>query len=97
MGLFTEILLLPFAPVRGTVWIADQLAREADRQARDPRLVQARLAALHRALDEGEIDEAAFEKEEDRLLRLLENPVRRVGGRPATGTRTRTRTPEGLR
>ncbi|MEU9579522.1 gas vesicle protein GvpG [Streptomyces chilikensis] len=95
MGLFKEVLLLPLAPVRGTVWIADQLAREAERQARDPRLVQARLAALHRALDEGAIDEASFEEEEDRLLRLLENPVRRVGGRPTASVRTRTS--EGLR
>lgn len=96
MGLFTEILLLPFAPVRGTLWIADQVAREAERQARDPRRAQARLAALHRALDEGAIDEATFEKEEDRLLRLLEDPVRRVGGRPLTAPAV-TRTPEGLR
>ncbi|MGW0927962.1 gas vesicle protein GvpG [Streptomyces sp. NPDC002644] len=46
MGLFTEILLLPFAPVRGTLWIADQVAREAERPARDPRQVQAGLAAF---------------------------------------------------
>jgi hypothetical protein len=78
----TGLLLLPLAPVRGTIWIADRLAMEADRQVRDPRVVQAQLAALNRALDEGAIDEAAFELEEERLLDLLDPPVRRAA-RPA--------------
>src|SRR5947199_306408 len=34
MGLFTGLLLLPLAPVRGTVWIAQQLAAEAGRALR---------------------------------------------------------------
>ena len=32
MGLFTGLLTLPLAPVRGTVWIAEQLAAEAERE-----------------------------------------------------------------
>ncbi|MGI5391212.1 gas vesicle protein GvpG [Streptomyces sp. CA-251251] len=77
------LLLLPLAPVRGTVWIADHLLQEARRQAHDPRVVQTRLAALNRALDEGAIDEATFEREEDRLLSLLERTAR-PAGRAAT-------------
>ncbi|MFB8756882.1 gas vesicle protein GvpG [Streptomyces sp. NPDC059852] len=84
MGLLTEILLLPVAPVRGTLWVAEQLRREAERQACDPRWVQARLAALNRDLDDGLIDEAAFEAEEERLLARLDRPVRH-GGRPPHG------------
>ncbi|MEV6839728.1 gas vesicle protein GvpG [Streptomyces sp. NPDC051133] len=80
MGLVTGLLLLPFAPVRGTLWVADHLLQEARRQACDPRVVQARLSALNRALDEGAIDEATFEKEEERLLDLLDSPVRRLDG-----------------
>ncbi|MEU6547197.1 gas vesicle protein GvpG [Streptomyces sp. NPDC046859] len=79
MGLLTELLLLPLAPVRGTLWVTDQLRQEAERQMTDPRAVQARLVALNQALDEGVIDEAAFEEEEERLLALLGSPV------PATG------------
>ncbi|MFF8095165.1 gas vesicle protein GvpG [Streptomyces sp. NPDC016675] len=79
MGIVSGLLLLPLAPVRGTAWIADHLLREARRQANDPRLVQARLAALNRSLDEGAIDEAAFEREEDRLLTLLERTARPTG------------------
>ena len=26
MGLFKELVLLPLAPVRGTLWVADQMA-----------------------------------------------------------------------
>ncbi|MGW4561923.1 gas vesicle protein GvpG [Streptomyces sp. NPDC004561] len=83
MGLVTGLLLLPFAPVRGTLWVADHLLQEAQRQVCDPRVVQARLSALNRALDEGAIDEATFEKEEERLLDLLDSPVRRLDGTPA--------------
>ncbi|MGC9379829.1 gas vesicle protein GvpG [Streptomyces sp. MH13] len=79
MGILSGLLLLPLAPVRGTAWVADHLLQEARRQTRGPRAVQARLAALNRALDEGAIDEAAFEREEERLLTLLEHPSRSAG------------------
>ncbi|GAA4789827.1 gas vesicle protein GvpG [Streptomyces ziwulingensis] len=72
MGLVSGLLLLPLAPVHGTIWVADHLLREARRQSHDPRAVQARLTALNHALDAGDIDEAAFEREEERLLTLLE-------------------------
>ncbi|MEU2750104.1 gas vesicle protein GvpG [Streptomyces collinus] len=81
MGLVTGLLLLPLAPVRGTLWVADHLLQEAERQAGDPRAVQARLAALNRALEEGTIDEAAFEAEEERLLARLDSPVQYTGRR----------------
>ena len=32
MGIITGLLTLPLAPVRGTVWVAEQLAAEAERQ-----------------------------------------------------------------
>ena len=35
MGLFTGLLTLPLAPVRSTVWVAEELADEAERQLRD--------------------------------------------------------------
>ena len=35
MGLFTGLLTLPLAPVRGVVWVAEQVAQEADRQLYD--------------------------------------------------------------
>ena len=35
MGLFTGILLAPLAPVRGTIWLAEQLAEQAARESDD--------------------------------------------------------------
>jgi hypothetical protein len=32
MGLMSSLLLLPLAPVRGVVWVAEVVADEADRQ-----------------------------------------------------------------
>ncbi|SHM83590.1 gas vesicle protein GvpG [Actinacidiphila paucisporea] len=75
MGLFTGLLLLPLAPVRGVNWLAETLYEVADRELHDPAVIRARLAALNRAYDDGEIDGATFEREEDRLLDLLEAPT----------------------
>ena len=36
MGLLTGLLTLPLAPVRGTVWIAERLLEEAERELSDP-------------------------------------------------------------
>ncbi|MEU6576270.1 gas vesicle protein GvpG [Streptomyces sp. NPDC046805] len=72
MGLLTALLSAPLAPVRGVVWVADQLAEAADREVNDPAAVRAQLAVLNQALEDGEIDLAYFEREEDRLLDRLE-------------------------
>jgi hypothetical protein len=72
MGLLTALLTAPLAPVRGVAWVADQLAEAADREVNDPAAIRARLAELNQALEDGEIDLAAFEREEDRLLDRLE-------------------------
>lgn len=85
MGVFTSLLLLPLAPVRGVCWISTVLQDTAVAELRDPAVLRARLAALHRAYDEGEIDEEQFEAEEERLLDLIEPP----GPAPA-GPRTAT-------
>ncbi|MGX9226287.1 gas vesicle protein GvpG [Streptomyces albus] len=72
MGLISE-LLLPAAPLRGTAWVLRQVTAEAERQYRDPAVVQRELAELERALLAGEIDEAEFDRREDELLARLEN------------------------
>ncbi|MCD0485931.1 gas vesicle protein GvpG [Streptacidiphilus sp. ASG 303] len=72
MGLLTGILCLPLAPVRGVVWVADRAVEAAACEVRDPTVLRARLAALNQALEDGEIGMEEFEKEEDRLLDLLE-------------------------
>ncbi|MGI5348912.1 gas vesicle protein GvpG [Streptomyces sp. CA-250714] len=90
MGLFSGVLLLPLAPVRGVEWVADRLLEAAERELCDPATLRARLAELNRAYEAGEISEEEFEREEDRLLDQLEQGASRVA--PTLVTRTRVRT-----
>ncbi|MBC7267154.1 MAG: gas vesicle protein GvpG [Streptomyces sp.] len=77
MGLIGEVLLLPFAPVRGSAWVIGQVLREAERQYYDPGVVRAELARLEEQLEAGEIDEEEFDRREDELLDRLETASRR--------------------
>ncbi|MDT0566822.1 gas vesicle protein GvpG [Streptomyces sp. DSM 3412] len=80
MGLITEVLLLPFAPVRGSLWAVRQVVTEAERQYYDPAAVRADLARLEQRLEAGEIDEDEFDRLEDELLERLEISARRSTG-----------------
>ena len=72
MGLIAEVVLLPFAPVRGSGWVIRQVLAEAERLYYDPGTVRAELAALEEQLIAGEIDEEEFDRREDELLDRLE-------------------------
>jgi hypothetical protein len=66
VGLFKEIALLPLAPVRGTAWVAEQLAEEADRRLYDPDAIRRELLQLELDQEEGAISEeeqAAMERD----------------------------------
>ncbi|MFD3438916.1 MULTISPECIES: gas vesicle protein GvpG [unclassified Streptomyces] len=80
MGLISELLLLPAAPVRGTFWVLQQVVDEAERQYYDPSAIQSELARLSDQLDAGEIDEAEFDRREDELLDRLEAMQNREQG-----------------
>jgi gas vesicle protein GvpG len=77
MGLISELLLLPFAPVRGSGWVIQQVVREAERIYYDPAAIQAELARLEEQLVAGEISEEEFDRLEDDLLDRLEAANRR--------------------
>ncbi|MET9535126.1 MULTISPECIES: gas vesicle protein GvpG [unclassified Streptomyces] len=72
MGLITNILTLPLAPLRGTVWVVDQVLVTAEREYYDPEPVRAELAALEEELLSGRIEEDEFDRREDELLDRLE-------------------------
>ncbi|MDF3299546.1 gas vesicle protein GvpG [Streptomyces tropicalis] len=80
MGLLSEVLLLPLAPVRGSMWVLDQVVAEAERQYYDPSAVQAQLARLEEQLEAGDIDEETFDRLEDELLDRLEASRTRQAG-----------------
>jgi hypothetical protein len=72
MGLFTGLLLLPLAPVRATLWIAEQLAEHAARELDDETMVRRLMAEAEQALERGELTVDEFEQVEDELLERLE-------------------------
>ena len=72
MGLITGLLTLPLAPMRGVVWIGEQLQTEAERELDQPARLRRELGALQAAFERGEIDETEFERREDELLDALE-------------------------
>lgn len=79
MGLFTGLLTLPLAPLRGAVWVADQVAQEAERQLYDEDRIRAQLMQLEMDADDGLIDEEEREVQEQELLdRLAEARARRA-------------------
>ena len=81
MGLIGEVLLLPFAPVRGSAWVIGQVLHEAERIYYDPATIRAELGRLEERLEAGEIDEEEFDRQEDELLERLE-----IGLRGGAGT-----------
>ncbi len=72
MNPLTGLLTLPVCgPIGALAWLARQVAENAVQQMLDPARIEAALLALERRLEAGEIDEAAFEAEEARLLEEL--------------------------
>lgn len=79
MGLFTGLLTLPLAPLRGTVWIAERLLEEAERELNDPAVVEQQLNEAEAAYERGELSAEELELIEDELVRRL------TGQYPADG------------
>jgi hypothetical protein len=72
MGLITGLLTLPLAPMRGTVWIAEQLAAEAERELREAQSPRRRLIEAERRLDLGLLTTEEYELLEEEALDALE-------------------------
>jgi len=72
VGLFTGLLTLPLAPVRGVAWVAEQLVDEAERQLYDEGAIRAELLSLELEFDDGKIDELELRDREEALLQRLE-------------------------
>jgi hypothetical protein len=71
MGLFKELVLLPLAPVRGTTWVAEQIAEEADRRLYDEDNIKRELVQLEIDHEDGLIGDEERERMENDLLERL--------------------------
>ena len=72
MGLFTGLLTLPLAPVRGAMWVAEQLMAEAERELRKAQSPRRRLVEAERRLELGSISAEEYEAIEEEALEQLE-------------------------
>ena len=69
--MFTGLLTLPLAPVRGVVWVAEQLAEEDDRQLYDEANIRRELLQLELEYDDGRIGDQERKRREDDLFERL--------------------------
>jgi hypothetical protein len=74
VGLIKELGLLPVAPLRFTVWVADKVAEEADRQEFSPEAGARRIQEIEEAREKGELGE---EKAEELQGEVIEEQVTR--------------------
>ncbi len=71
MGLFTGLLTLPLAPVRGVVWVTEQVAEEIDRQLYDEGNIRREMLALELDYEDGKIGEEERHAQEEALFERL--------------------------
>lgn len=76
MGLLTGLLLLPVAgPVRGLLFVFQQIKERVDAEQLDERIVERELVTLSLRRDLGEVSEAEYLADEAALLERL-NAIR---------------------
>jgi hypothetical protein len=71
VGLITGLLTLPLAPVRGTIWLADQLAQVAEDELYDENRIRRGLMELEIMEADGLLDADERRLREDDLLERL--------------------------
>ncbi|GAA1933281.1 hypothetical protein GCM10009689_11060 [Brevibacterium antiquum] len=78
MGIFSAIIGAPLAPLKGTVWVAEQVRNEAEKRHYDPGAIRRQLEEVSEAKESGAISkDEADELERDLVARLLESTRRR--------------------
>lgn len=77
MGILSGLLGLPLAPVKGTVWVAEKVQQEAERQYYDPQRIRRELDEIEQLRSAGEMDPDEAElREEELIQRLMDGPPR---------------------
>ena len=71
MGLLTGLLGLPLAPVRGVVWVTEQIRQEAEAQYFDPARIRAELEEIEQARQAGTLSAEECTDRENALLERL--------------------------
>jgi hypothetical protein len=81
VGLITGVLLLPLAPMRGVLWVAEQITEEVNRRYYGEGAIVKELRAVEDARRSGALDEAeAANREEALLERRMAGGAAQPGG-----------------
>jgi hypothetical protein len=78
MGIFSALVTLPVAPVRGVAWVAQQVAEEADRQLYDESQIRSELLQLELDHEDGLVGDEERAEMEDALLQRMAVSQRRI-------------------
>jgi hypothetical protein len=68
VGLFKELALLPAAPLRFTVWVADKVTEEAERKEYSPAAGVQKIEEVEEERERGEIGEEEAAEVEGEIL-----------------------------
>ena len=71
-GLLEELLLLPLAPARSVVWLAEKIRVQAEEEYAGRQALSDRLAEIERARTAGEISDEDSAELEEQILEELE-------------------------
>jgi hypothetical protein len=68
MGLIKELVLLPVAPLRGTIWVAEKVAEQVEEQEYSDAAGVQKLEEIAEARERGDLDEEEARKLEEQVL-----------------------------
>jgi hypothetical protein len=74
VGFVTGLLGLPLLPLRGVIWVAEQVHSQAMEQYYDPARIRAQLEEIEEARQAGTMSEEECDELEDELLERLRGP-----------------------
>jgi hypothetical protein len=69
--LFTGLLTLPLAPVRGVIWIAERVLEQANSELNSPAAIYQQLEEIEEARASGQLSEQESAKAEAELVARL--------------------------
>ncbi len=81
MGLIKEVGLLPVAPLRGTLWVAERVLEKAEEDYYNPAWIRREIEQVDQLRANGEITEDVADEWEDTLIERLIESRRRPGAR----------------
>jgi len=68
VGIFTQLILLPLAPVRFTVWVAEKVAEQVDQEHASPEAHMRQLREIDQKRRSGELSQEQAAEAEAKII-----------------------------